>query len=39
VKLSEELATAPGFLDRYTSVCASVAPLMRFLCRALAVGY
>jgi uncharacterized protein (TIGR02453 family) len=39
IKLSEEVATAPGFLDRYTRVCASVAPLMRFLCGALAVEY
>src|SRR5918994_4207840 len=35
VKLSEEVATAPGFLDRYTRVCLSVALLMRFLCRSL----
>jgi uncharacterized protein (TIGR02453 family) len=39
VKLSEEAATAPGFLDHYTRVCESAAPLMRFLCGALAVPY
>jgi uncharacterized protein (TIGR02453 family) len=39
VKLSEEAATAPGFLDHYTGVCTSVAPLMRFLCGALEVAY
>jgi uncharacterized protein (TIGR02453 family) len=39
VTLSEEAATAPRFLDRYTRVCASAAPLMRFLCDALALAY
>jgi uncharacterized protein (TIGR02453 family) len=39
VRLSEEAATAPGFLDRYTRVCESAAPLMRFLCDALALPY
>jgi uncharacterized protein (TIGR02453 family) len=39
VSLSEEDATAPGFLDQYTRVCESAAPLMRFLCDALAVAY
>jgi uncharacterized protein (TIGR02453 family) len=39
VKLSEDAATAPGFLDHYTRVCACVAPLMRFLCDALDVAY
>jgi uncharacterized protein (TIGR02453 family) len=39
VTLSEEAATAPGFLDHYTRLCESAAPLMRFLCRALALPY
>jgi uncharacterized protein (TIGR02453 family) len=39
VRFSEEEATAPGFLDRYTRVCESVAPLMRFLCNALSLAY
>jgi uncharacterized protein (TIGR02453 family) len=39
VKLSEEAATAPGFLDHYPRVCESAAPLMRFLCGALAAPY
>jgi uncharacterized protein (TIGR02453 family) len=39
VKLSEEQATAPGFLGHYTRVCTSLAPLMRFLCDAVAVAY
>ena len=39
VKLSEEAALAPGFLDRYTRVCASASPFMRFLCDALSVAY
>jgi uncharacterized protein (TIGR02453 family) len=39
VRLSEEEVTAPGFLDRYTRLCESAAPLMRFLCRALDVRY
>lgn len=39
VRLSEAQATAPGFLDRYTRVCRSAAPLMRFLCDALALPY
>jgi uncharacterized protein (TIGR02453 family) len=38
-RLSEEEVTAPGFLDRYTRLCESAAPLMRFLCRALDVAY
>ena len=37
-RLSEEEVTAPGFLDRYTRLCESAAPLMRFLCRALDVA-
>jgi uncharacterized protein (TIGR02453 family) len=38
-RLSEDEVTAPGFLDRYTRLCESAAPLMRFLCRALDVPY
>jgi uncharacterized protein (DUF2461 family) len=39
IELSQDAATAPGFLDDYTRLCASAAPLMRFLCGALAVAY
>jgi uncharacterized protein (TIGR02453 family) len=39
VRFGEDEATAPGFLDRYTRVCESAAPLMRFLCDALDVAY
>ena len=39
VTLSQDAATAPGFLDHYTRLCESAAPLMRFLCGALAVAY
>jgi len=39
VRLSDEDATAPAFLDRYTRVCESATPLMRFLCSALSVPY
>jgi uncharacterized protein (TIGR02453 family) len=39
VRLGEDDATAPGFLDRYTRVCESAAPLMRFLCDALELEY
>jgi uncharacterized protein (TIGR02453 family) len=39
VRLSEDEAIGPGFLDRYTRVCESAAPLMRFLCDALALPY
>jgi uncharacterized protein (TIGR02453 family) len=39
IRLGEDEATAPGFLDRYTRVCESAAPLMRFLCGALDVAY
>jgi uncharacterized protein (TIGR02453 family) len=39
IALDEATATAPDFLDRYTRVCESAAPLMRFLCRALEVAY
>jgi uncharacterized protein (TIGR02453 family) len=39
VRLGEDAATAPGFLDHYTRVCEAAAPLMRFLCDALALRY
>jgi uncharacterized protein (TIGR02453 family) len=39
VRLSEGAATGPTFLDDYTRLCESAAPLMRFLCRALALAY
>jgi uncharacterized protein (TIGR02453 family) len=38
-RLSEKEVIAPGFLDQYTQLCGSAAPLMRFLCRALEVPY
>jgi uncharacterized protein (TIGR02453 family) len=34
-RLSEEEATAPGFVDRSARVCEATAPLMRLLCDAL----
>jgi uncharacterized protein (TIGR02453 family) len=34
-ELSEQAATADGFLDEYTRVCEGAAPLVRFICRAL----
>ena len=37
--LSEEEATAPGFLERYRSVCESMVPLMRFLSRAVGARF
>ena len=39
VKLSEEEALAPGFLDRYSRVCESAGSFMRFLCGALSLAY
>jgi uncharacterized protein (TIGR02453 family) len=39
VKLSEDEAVAPDFLDRYTRVCESATPLVRFLCRTLDLPY
>jgi len=35
VELSVGAATTPGFLDTYTELCETAAPMMRFLCRAL----
>jgi uncharacterized protein (TIGR02453 family) len=37
--LSESDVLASGFVDEYTRVCRAAAPLMRFLCDALAVPY
>ena len=34
-----EEAMAPDFVDRYASECARIAPLLRFLCSALGVGF
>ena len=34
-ELSEKDATTPGFLDRYTDLCASAMPLVTFICDAL----
>jgi uncharacterized protein (TIGR02453 family) len=39
VRLSEDAAIAPGFLDHFMRVCEAASPLMRFLCRALSVPY
>jgi uncharacterized protein (TIGR02453 family) len=38
-RMSEEEATAPLFLERYAEACRSMAPLMRFLCRAVGVRF
>ena len=38
-ELSEKDATTPGFLDRYTEICKSATPLMKFICDALDVEY
>jgi uncharacterized protein (TIGR02453 family) len=37
--MSEDVALAPDFLDRYTALCQAGAPLMRFLCDALGVEF
>jgi uncharacterized protein (TIGR02453 family) len=34
-ELSEKDATTPGFLDRYTALCAAAMPLVAFICDAL----
>ena len=34
-ELSEKDATTPGFLDRYTELCAAAMPLITFICDAL----
>ena len=33
--LDQAVATTPGFLDEYTRICEELAPLLRFICRAL----
>jgi uncharacterized protein (TIGR02453 family) len=38
-RLSEEEATGPRFLERYAQACATMAPLMRFLCGAVGVRF
>lgn len=38
-RLSEDDVVAPGFVDEYARICRAAAPLMRFLCDALAVPY
>jgi uncharacterized protein (TIGR02453 family) len=38
-RLSEADVLAPGFVDEYTHICRTAAPLMRFLCDALDVPY
>jgi uncharacterized protein (TIGR02453 family) len=38
-ELSEKKATTPGFLDEYTRVCESAAPLVKFICDALALEF
>ena len=38
-QLSEKEATKTGFLDRYTQVCESAAPLVKFICDALKLDF
>jgi uncharacterized protein (TIGR02453 family) len=38
-RMSESDVLAPGFVDEYARVCRAAAPLMQFLCDALAVPY
>jgi uncharacterized protein (TIGR02453 family) len=38
-RMSEEAATAPGFLERYARACESMVPLMRFLCGAVGARF
>jgi uncharacterized protein (TIGR02453 family) len=38
-RMSEDEATAPGFLERYANACRSMAPLMGFLSRAVGVRF
>jgi uncharacterized protein (TIGR02453 family) len=38
-ELSEKAATTPGFLDEYTRVCESAAPLVKFICDALGLDF
>src|SRR5262249_32454189 len=38
-RLSDDPVLAPGFIDEYERICRAGAPLMQFLCDALAVPY
>ena len=38
-RLNENDVVAPGFVDEYARICRAAAPLMQFLCDALAVPY
>jgi uncharacterized protein (TIGR02453 family) len=38
-RLNQSDVVAPGFVDEYAQLCRAAAPLMRFLCDALAVPY
>jgi uncharacterized protein (TIGR02453 family) len=38
-RLSEDDATAPGFVDEYAKVCRAASPLMQFICGALEVPF
>jgi uncharacterized protein (TIGR02453 family) len=38
-RLNENDVVAPGFVDEYARICRTAAPLMQFLCDALAVPY
>jgi uncharacterized protein (TIGR02453 family) len=38
-RLSEDDATAPGFVNEYAKLCRAASPLMRFICEALEVPF
>jgi hypothetical protein len=38
-RLSEDDATAPGFVNEYAKLCRAASPLMRFVCDALEVPF
>jgi hypothetical protein len=38
-RIGERDVVAPGFVDEYARICRAAAPLMQFLCDALAVPY
>jgi uncharacterized protein (TIGR02453 family) len=38
-RMSEDEATAPGFIDRYVRACEAMAPVTRFLCGAVGVPF
>ena len=38
-RLSEDEATGPDFLQRYARACEPMAPVVRFLCRAVGVPF